>query len=267
MPKPIALAIAAAGLLLAAAPAAQAAPQALGLVASNGVATPLDCRDGECSAEFSAFCLQEARPSPARGDAYAPAPGGAVTLKLTTADGATRRLDGTPYLRFTALIGFTGLKIALPEAVLRTLGAASVAVEVGPRVTMLPVPIPGDRNPQSAAEIALVTGPARIAAEATFDRPGPAADAARITNLLVNALPPGDFNHAASPALWDEVADAAAAAGAGPEGVALAHDAFSACRFAVSTGSDASMRRCLALRHADFMNDANHRFWESQAGS
>jgi hypothetical protein len=267
MPKPIGPALAAIALLLAAAPAAKAAPQALGLVASNGVPTPLTCRDGECSAEFSAFCLQEARPSPTRDDAYAPAPGGAVTLLLTAPDGSTRRLDGAPYLRFSALIGFTGLKIALPATTLRALGAASVAVEIGPRVTMLPVPVPGDRNPQSAAEIALATGPVRTAAEASFERPGPAADAARITNLLVNALPPADYNHAAPMALWDQMASEAAAAGATAEGVQLAHDAFSACRFAVNTGSDASMRRCLALRHADFMSGANHRFWESQAGS
>jgi hypothetical protein len=267
MPKPVAPAIAVAALLLAAAPAAHAAPQALGLVASNGVATPLTCRDGECSAEFSAFCLQEARPSPARGDAYAPAPGAAVTLLVTAPDGSTRRVDGAPYLHFSALIGFTGLKIALPEAALRSLGAAAVAVEVGPRVTMLPVPVPGDPNPQSAAEIALATGPVRVQAEASFERPGPVAEAARITNLMVNALAPGDYNHPAPMTLWDEAAQAAAAAGASAQGIELAHEAFSGCRFAVTTGSDASMRRCLALRHADLMTGANHRFWESQAGS
>lgn len=267
MPKPIGLAFATAILLLAAAPGAEAAPQALGLVASDGAPTPLTCRGGQCSAEFSAFCLQETRPSPARGDAYAPAPGGAVTLLLTAADGSVRRLDGAPYLSFSALIGFTGIKIALPEAALRRLGAAVVAVEIGPRVTMLPVAVPGDPNPQSAAEIALVTGPVRAAAAATFEQAGPTADAARITNRLVNALSPDDYNHAAPMTLWEQAASDAAASGATPEGVALAHNAFSACRFAVANGSDASMRRCLTLRHADLMSGANHRFWESQAGS
>jgi hypothetical protein len=37
---------------------AQAAPQILGVIASNGHATPLDCTAGDCTAQLSAFCLQ-----------------------------------------------------------------------------------------------------------------------------------------------------------------------------------------------------------------
>src|SRR5260221_8692867 len=168
---------AAMGLGLAGAAPALAAPQALGLVASTGGPTPLDCSGNECSALFSAFCLQEARPAPAQGDAYAPAPGSAVTLLATRADGSTLRLPGAAYLRFSTLVGFTSMRIVLPRASLATLGAITVAVEVGPRATMLPVPVARDRNPQSEAEIALGTGPLRAACEAALERPRTAGDA------------------------------------------------------------------------------------------
>ena len=95
---------------------ALAAPQALGLVASAGTPTPLDCSGAECSAMFSAFCLQEARPAPSQGEAYAPAPGSAVTLLVTRADDSTLSLPGAAYLRFSTLVGFTSMRITLPRA-------------------------------------------------------------------------------------------------------------------------------------------------------
>jgi len=40
---------------------AEAAPQFLGLVASDGLPTPMRCRDGACTALLASFCLQQAR--------------------------------------------------------------------------------------------------------------------------------------------------------------------------------------------------------------
>ena len=265
MTKAVLLAALALG-LMAAAPA-HAAPQALGLVASNGAPTMLDCNGIECSALFSAFCLQEARPAPSQGDAYAPAPGSAVTLLVTRADGSTLRLPGAAYLRFSTLVGFTSMRIALPRTSLSELGAVAVAVEVGPRATMLPVPVAGDRNPQSEAEIALATGPLRAAGEAAFDRPGPTADAARLTGLMINGLPQNDFaNGASDDGIWRQAVTPATAA-ANAEGVALARRTLDDCRLAVEAKAAFSLRGCLVLRHADLMSGANHKFWESLAGS
>jgi hypothetical protein len=78
-----------------AAPGAFAAPQVLGLVASNGQSTPLACDGRTCSAHFSSFCLQQNRPAPAHGDSYTVAPGGELTLVVETTDGRTLRLPGT----------------------------------------------------------------------------------------------------------------------------------------------------------------------------
>ena len=44
-------------LLIGTATAVQAAPQILGIVASNGLPTPLHCADGYCGAYLASFCL------------------------------------------------------------------------------------------------------------------------------------------------------------------------------------------------------------------
>ena len=72
----------------------QAAPQILGIVASNGLPTPLHCADGYCSAYLASFCLQEARYAPNSGSEYRLAPGGSMTILASTPGGAVLRLPG-----------------------------------------------------------------------------------------------------------------------------------------------------------------------------
>src|SRR5215475_10308966 len=88
-------------------PGAQAASQVLGLVASNGLPTPLQCEDGVCAGHFSSFCLQQGRPAPSANSEYSLAPGGSLTLILTQADGRQTRLPGNEFLSLRSLIGFT----------------------------------------------------------------------------------------------------------------------------------------------------------------
>ena len=71
---------------------AAAAPQALGVMASHGP-VPLVCNGGECRAEVTAFCLQEARPVPPEATAYEPVGEAPMSLVLQRADGSTLRLD------------------------------------------------------------------------------------------------------------------------------------------------------------------------------
>jgi hypothetical protein len=73
---------------------AEAAPQILGLVASDGLPTPMRCRDGACTALLASFCLQQARDAPADGQDYMPGPAGGLTLIAARPDGSAYREVG-----------------------------------------------------------------------------------------------------------------------------------------------------------------------------
>jgi hypothetical protein len=269
MPKLSRAAFAAIALLALAATPVRAAPQALGVVASNGIETPLVCDgSGECSARISAFCLQEARDAPSQGTAYRLADTSAMTLRVTRTDGSRFRLAANGYVRIESQLGFTAVKVSLPQNVVAALDAAEIAVEVAPNASLLPVETPGDPDPQTPAEIALATGPMRAAAAAIFEAPGPAADAARLTTLMINALPPTrDEDLAMADRLWDETVTDEVRAALTPEGVATAEQLYEGCKLAVESRTRLSMRECLAIRHADLMVTSNRLFWQESGGS
>lgn len=246
---------------------AVAAPQVLGLVASNGQPTPLACGDRDCRAHFSAFCLQQGRPAPAHGDLYSVAPGGDLTLVVTKTTGETERLPAAGVVRIESQIGFTSVEISLPRDELARLGAAEVALDIGPEVSLIPVAKANDPYPQSEDEIALATGPMRAAAVKSFEAPGRASDAARITTLLINALPSLSTESAATrDALWVAMLGTPAVSNATPEGLNAAEMIYEGCKISVESRSTYSMRNCLELRHADLLAETNHRFWKDNVG-
>jgi len=270
MPKfilPIAVA-AAAWIGLSAGPAA-AASQALGLVASNGLPTPLHCQDGTCIGHFSAFCLQEQRPAPSANSEYLLAPGGAMTLIATLRDGRTLRLPANDMLTIRTRIGFTSVRVSIPEAKVKSLGAVSAALEVAAMTSILPRPVAGDPDPQSAEEIALATGPMRRAAEQPFENPGEASDAARLSSLTINLIPEDEPQTAAGrDALWNQVvALASRSRSLTPGGVEEAQRIYSACEISVASKSSFNLRSCMELHHADLMALTNRGFWDSTGGS
>ena len=184
---------------------AYAASQVLGLVASNGLPTPLHCQDGTCSGHVSAFCLQEQRPAPSANSEYLLAPGSRLTLIAQLADGSSLRLAGDSLLTIRTRVGFTSVRLSLPEETMKALGAVSLSVEIAPMASILPRPVANDPDPLSAQEIALATGPMRRAAEQPFEKPGEAADAARLSSLIVNLLPEDEPQSTAGrEALWNQ---------------------------------------------------------------
>ena len=252
--------------LLLAGGASQAAPQILGIVASNGLPTPLHCAEGYCSAYLASFCLQEARYAPNSGSEYHLAPGGRLTLVAKLADGRTLRLAGEELLTIRTRSGFTTLNVSLPEARLAALGATSAAVEVEPGTTVLPRPYAGDPDPQSGDEIATATGPMRDLASKTFDSAGQAADTARLIELVINRLSdqPGAAAGASPVAsLWGEVARQAKESGIGQPGIDSAARLIAECE---STGSGLTSSVCLEMRQAELMTRLNRRFWDEAAG-
>lgn len=246
---------------------AAASPQVLGLVASNGAPTPLTCHGTECSGHFSAFCLQEARPAPSQGHPYTVAEGGALTVVVRTAEGGTLRLPVNGQVKISTLIGFTSVKISLPAATLQELGATAAAIEVGPAVSLVPTESANDPDPQMAEEIALAVGPMREAAGRTFEAPGTVSDAARVTNMLINALPRDvEEEKVVRDGIWERTVDGAMLARLTPEGQVAAERIYEGCRISVESQSSFTMRGCLELRHADLMAATNHRFWQESGG-
>ena len=247
-----------------AAPAA-AAPQALGVMASQGP-VPLACEGGECRAEVTAFCLQEARPVPPEGTAYQAIGTAPMTLVLQRADGSTLALDASRHARLSSRRGFTAVTIAIPHALLTQHGAVAASIEIGPEVTVAPVAIAGDPAPQSEEELALAAGPLRSIAAERLEQ-GAAADAARLTQRLINALPRQDAETAEiRDRLWD--AAMSGVTSADPKGLAMARRSYEGCQAALQTGYMKNLRHCLELQHGAMMIERNHAFWrEIQPGS
>jgi hypothetical protein len=241
---------------------AWAAPQPLGLVAT-AEPEPMQCHGGECSAILGAFCLQEDRKPPAYGTAYAPVDDGGVTLVVATSTGETVRLPAEGLLRFASYRGYTAVRATLRRQRLAALEPRSIAVAVGPRVTLAAPPEPGDPEPLRPEDLALARGPLRAAGEALFERPGERADAARLIASAINLLPDDD-GPSTQPEIWRRLA--ARRAGLAAAGGARAHRAIRACQRQVAASTGFGLRSCLEMRHKTLMREINRTFWETLRG-
>ena len=126
---------------------AHAATQSLALLETDEV-TSLVCDNGPCQAEFSTYCLQKERDLPRAEAPYEVAAGGELYLVLRGIDGGLWRLPAAPHVRIrTARHGHTAVIIELSSQALRTLNARRAAIEIGPRVTLMPIAAAGDDNP------------------------------------------------------------------------------------------------------------------------
>jgi hypothetical protein len=248
----------AAALLLLSSPAA-AAPQVLGLMASNGP-VPLNCDERDCSAIVPSFCLQRERAMPSYGTAYEPTHPEQLTLALTTADGTVRRLPAAAHLRFAGFDGYTTVRISLPRAVLADSGATAAVIEIGPGIALLPVAKAGDEDPQSADEIALAAGPMRLAAARYLDTPTVEGDAARLVAALMTALPRQSTLHDDHLRLWQTTIGRDVAARVEPAALDRARSVFERC------AATSYFRGCLLSRQREIMEAGNLRFWDETSG-
>ena len=246
---------------------AAAAPQILGIVASNG-ALPLLCDADGCHADLSTFCLQQPRANPDLGQRYRLADRSSVTLVGTRSDGEIVRLPAAPYVSFSTERGFTSVEVVLPADRLAALGFASVAVEVARQASLVPETEANDPSPQSQDEIALALGSYRAQGSKFFDDSGEAADAIRLTNRMINALPPHQRGRTDTDGhLLDLALQSDAAAVADPAGIRLARDYHESCIVKVDvTHHIDSMRSCLEGTHDRLVGNTNVDFWRSLNG-
>lgn len=236
-----------------------AAPQVLGLTASNAP-IPFSCVGDSCTAVAGTFCLQRERVIPTWGTPYRASHPERLALSLLGSDGTITRIDGDPWIRFSAYAGYTMVRLSVPRALLGTHDATAVAVEIGPGIALVPLPQAGDSNPQSADELALATGPMRIAAAHYLDQPSAGTDAARLVAALVNALPEKHGIDDDNSGLWPGTITAGLANSVDPAAISGARTAYDRCR------QQTDIRRCLVSRHREFMEDGNDKFWDETAG-
>ncbi len=253
MARLLATALLAAGLAVLSLPAA-AAPQILALMAANE-AVPLNCQTGECSAEFSAICLQEWRPSPASGRRYLVHGGEGIRVVAQLRRGGSIELPAEA-LTITTMRGHSAIKMALSGEYLYRRGIAEVAVTIGANVSLVPEAVAGDSKPQTAQDIAVATGPLRLAAERLRDQGDSHVAASAVLNRLVNALPPrGRTTEARRSGVWGKTMGQST-----PPGADLARKTLESCQ-QQTMGGYTSLRQCLGSYHDIFMGRLNNDYW------
>ncbi len=243
--------------------AAQAAPQALALVATEGK-VGLVCEGRECSAELTSFCLDAGRFSPAPGTAYHLAGAEDVRVTGTTVHGRSVSLDPQEFLRFESARSHLAVRVSASRVALEALGLSRVAVSIGANVALLPAPKPGDPNPITESEAAVLTGPLRALGSRIVDGNGERVQAARVAGRMINLLPPGGgAGEIGGEALWRRATASSGADGLSPEARKRARGAFEFCRFAVNIGGSSSLRRCLQKQHDGFIDFLNSECWDA----
>ncbi len=240
---------------------AQAAPQALALVATKGK-VDLACAGRECGAEVTSFCLDAGRFSPPPGTEYRVAGGGLIRLIGTTEDGRALVLDARSHLRFVSARRHLAVRVSVDRAALAALGVRRIEIEIEENVALLPVPWPGDPDPITEGEAALLTGPLRHLGSLIVDDNAARMQAARVTSRLINLLPPRGGAGAGEP-LWRRATAAGGADSLSPAARKRARGAFELCRFVGRVGGPSSLRRCLQEQHDGFVEFLNSKFWEA----
>jgi hypothetical protein len=239
---------------------ALAAPQVLGLVATNGK-VELICHGSRCGAEFTAFCLQPDRFSPDRGTPYDLASAEQLRLTATGTDGGTLTLDPEQWLHVQALRTHVAVAISMPRDRMAAQGLAKIELEVGEMVALLPVPQPADDRPLDDVDVALATGPLRALGSRVVDHDKERMTAARVTNRMINLLPRGSgpSDHGA---LWSRALgsqDGGLSQGAAD----LVQGASRFCNFALERSATPSLRACLQGQHDGFLNFLNSQYWDA----
>ena len=248
--------------------AAQSAPQALALVATEGT-VGLTCEGRECSAEMTSFCLDAGRFAPPQGTAYRLAGRGLIRLIATTKDGRALALDARSHLRFESARRHLAVRVSVDRAALAALGVTQAEIEIAENVALLPVPRPGDPDPITETEAALLTGPLRHVGSLVVDGNAERMQAARVTSRMINLLPArGGAGSAmsevgAGEALWRRATAASRVDSLSPAARKRARGAFELCRFVGTVGGPSSLRRCLQEQHDGFVDFLNSKFWEA----
>ena len=245
---------------MAASPAL-AAPQILA-VAQTDLALPVTCERGECTVELTTICLQEHRASPNPGAKYYVHGDRFFDLTGTTPAGQEISLAHLP-VSITAARGHSAVRLTFRETELNKYGPLAVSIAVPENLSLVPLPIENDVDPQTEEDILLATGPLREAATQLVDLDTNKKGAAELISQAINRLP--ERGRAS-----DEIRDAARAgfhsvssrsgfeASAKDNANAVVRD----CYESTAAGS-LSFRGCLGSWHDRMIGKLNTKYWKS----
>jgi len=247
-------------------------PQALAVVASAGDMS-MHCQGAECALELTTICLEPERASPVRGLAYTPYDGvSGFTVKATLRSGEEVSLDPEHALEYEALRGHSSVLASIKPDVVRALGVKSATLSVTTSATLMPVLWGNPDDAHTEAELKEATGPNRALAADILQKSGAKLAATRITNQMINAIPPGRRTPAAAVGgsglsgaheiglARDAAMRAATQEGShATEGLAIAEEALQRC----STYGFSTLRDCLSAMHDGFIGKLNNRYWDS----
>lgn len=244
---------------------ALAAPQMLGVVAS-AEPVPMTCEGGVCTAELSAFCLEQGRSGPRDGTAYRAVDPRLVTLLAVAADGSAQSVPAASPIRFASARGYSAVTASVPESLRAGLGAARLAIAVGPMLTLAPLAVAGDAQPLTDKEIAEAAGPLRATAADVLEAGNnPEMVTAQVLNRLINALPQIAGREAidlvSREGLWSHVVGGAPSIDDPSPGMAQAALVFEGCRRGAHYVQGLTLRRCLEASHDALMSSVNLEYW------
>jgi hypothetical protein len=248
-------------LTFGASPAA-ADPQMLGVI-ETASAVPLRCNDGECGAELTSICLQQARAAPIQGYRYFAHNPDTIGLTGIRRDGSRVAILVDATLKFSAARGYSAVRVSVPQALLRRHGVAAIEISVGAGLTLVPEKKPfGDDRRLGEGDIELGAGPLRQTATAIVDRDGDKAHASQFLARLIDALPRrGRASLDERTGLWVS-AGVPHAAKLSKRGAHRARMAYHACYRKTRLG-DVTLRQCLGKAHDGFIQELNGDYWDA----
>lgn len=247
---------------------AQAEPQILGLLATNN-AKALNCTAGECSAEFTSFCMEPDRASPTHLTTYdIISEADDIQLLALFRDGSVKRLPAQAHLKFTSKRGFAAVRVSTDADVLAAHGATRVLVKIGNGVALAPAPREHYKRPHEVEEVARAAGPNRMTGSRIVDSGGTQRHVADLVSNLLNALPEtGRVEDGLRNSLWQRAISTQDNKGAHRIAVEIARRGYSNCLASIAKYQNDTLRGCLGRLHDKQIWTFNRKYWRSVSGS
>lgn len=247
--------------VLAMPPAAEAAPQLLGLVAT---ATPLklQCDKGTCGVELTTFCMQPERETPDRHHVYTPHD--LSVFRVLATDGEGRTVDvPVKSARISVERGYTASKIEFSVRDLEARGLIPKSITVAGGGVLVPMPVAGDDNPIRDGEVEHAIASLQPLADRVFKVHSTEYEAIKVVSRLLSEVPArGRLSKQDRDNLWRNTFNESPRESVGA-GMNRAADVLGYCRNQTTEGLFFSVRSCLEQRLDGMMMNINTDYWKA----